>query len=112
LLRLIIVSTTYGAVQQMMKFYCDMNPEINLDIINLTFPCSHETIINQTEELLGQWNEVNPTEGDSQHVPKGKKEGGRVRLVVVDSIASNPGYAPFLLCFLTSIIFQTGSTGR
>ena len=80
----------------MMKSYCDMNPEINLDIINLTFPCSHETIINQTEELLGQWNEVNPTEGDEQPSPKGKTETeeGRVRLVVVDSIASNPGYAP------------------
>jgi hypothetical protein len=96
----------------MMKFYCDMNPEINLDIINLTFPCSHQTIINQTEELLSQWNEVNPTEGDGAHTPKGKKEGGRVKMVVVDSIASNPGYAPFLLCFLSSIIFQTGSTGR
>jgi hypothetical protein len=91
--KLTIVSTTYGAVQQMMKFYCDMNPEINLDIINLTFPCSHGTIINQTEEHLGQWNEVNPTEEDEQHIPKGKKEEGRVRLVVVDSIASNPGYA-------------------
>lgn len=89
--RIVIFSTTYGAVQQMMKFYCDMNPEINLDIINLTFPCSHAKIINQTEELLGQWNELNPTEDDGQHVPKGKKEGGRVRLVVVDSIASNPG---------------------
>jgi hypothetical protein len=77
----------------MMKFYCDMNQDINLDIINLTFPCSHERIINQTEELLGEWNEVNPKEGDSQHVPKGKNEGGRVILVVVDSIASNPGYA-------------------
>lgn len=88
-----IVSTTYGAVQQMMKFYCDMIPEINLDIINLTFPCSHQTIVNQTEELLGQWNEVNPTQGDGSHAPKGKKDEGRVRLVVVDSIASNPGYA-------------------
>jgi hypothetical protein len=105
--KLTIVSTTYGAVQQMMKFYCDMNPEINLDIINLTFPCSHQTIINQTEELLGQWNEVNPTEDDGQHTPKGKKEGGRVRLVVVDSIASNPGY---VLSFILSI--GTGGTGR
>jgi hypothetical protein len=106
-----IVSTTYGAVQQMMKFYCDMNPEINLDIIILTFPCSHAKIINQTEELLGQWNEVNPTEGDGQHVPKGKKEGGRVRLVVVDSIASNPGYvlsffASFLLSFFPSFLLS------
>lgn len=92
ILGLMIVSTTYGAVQQMMKFYCDMNPEINLDVINLTFPCSHQTIIDQTEQALGEWNEVNLTEGEEQHTPKGKKEGGRVRLVVVDSIASNPGY--------------------
>jgi len=91
----------------MMKFYCDMNPEINLDIINLTFPCSHQTIITQTEEVLGQWNEVNPTEGDGQHVPKGKKEEGRVRLVVVDSIASNPGY---VLSFLPS--FRTETSGE
>jgi hypothetical protein len=97
ILGLMIVSTTYGAVQQMMKFYCDMNPEINLDIINLTFPCSHAKIINQTEEFLGEWNEVNPTEGDDQPTPKGKKEEGRVRMVVVDSIASNPGYVPLYL---------------
>ena len=102
-----IVSTTYGAVQQMMKFYCDMNPEINLDIINLTFPCSHHSIINKTEELLGQWNDVNPTEEDGQHTPKGKKEEGRVRLVVVDSIASNPGYAPtFLPSFLVFFLLD------
>jgi len=105
-----IVSTTYGAVQQMMKFYCDMNPEINLDIINLRFPCSHQSIITQTEELLGKWNEVNATEEDGPHTPKGKKEEGRVRLVVVDSIASNPGYAPsffpsLLLSFLTTSLF-------
>jgi hypothetical protein len=82
----------------MMKFYCDMNLEINLDIKNLTFPCSHENIINQSEEHLGQWNEINPTEGDDQPTPKGKKEDGRVRLVVVDSIASNPGYVhPYYL---------------
>jgi len=85
------VSTTYGAVQQMMKFYCDMNPEINLDIVNLTFPCSHDTIIKQTEVHLAKWNDVSPTEGDGQHNPKGRGPG-RVRLVVVDPIASNPGY--------------------
>jgi hypothetical protein len=75
-----------------MKFYCDMNPEINLDIIDLTFPCSHETIVKQAAEHMDQWNEVNQTEGDDQPTPKGKKEDGRVRLVVVDSISSNPGY--------------------
>ena len=88
------VSTTYGAVQQMMKFYCDMNPEINLDIVNLTFPCSHDTIIKQTEDHLAKWNEVNPTEGDGQHNPKGRGPG-MVRLIVVDSIASNPGYVVY-----------------
>jgi len=105
---LTIVSTTYGAVQQMMKFYCDMNPEINLDIINLNFPCSHQTIISQTEEVLGEWNEANPTEGDDQHTPKGKKEEGRVRLLVVDSIASNPGY---VLSFLPSFFSSRNKWG-
>ena len=106
---LTIVSTTYGAIQQMMKFYCDMNPEINLEIINLTFPCSHDTIIKQTEEALAKWNEVNPTEGDEGDNPKGTGDG-RVRLVVVDSIASNPGYVPLppLILFRFPRILYSG----
>jgi hypothetical protein len=89
---LITVSTTYGAVQQMMKFYCDMHPEINLDIVDLTFPCSHEEIVRKAEEAIEKWNEPAITNYTGQPTPNPKTPDGRVRIVIVDSIASNPGY--------------------
>jgi len=55
---------------------------------------------------------LNPTEEDGPHTPKGKKEEGRVRLVVVDSIASNPGYAFLSTSPFPSSFFRDGRMWR
>lgn len=78
----------------MMKFYCDMHPEINLDIVDLTFPCSHEDIVRKAEEAITKWNEPAITNYTGQPTPTGKTPDANVRIVIVDSIASNPGYVP------------------
>jgi hypothetical protein len=85
------VSTTYGAISQMMKFTCDQHPEINLDIIDLAFPMSHDAIVKETEKALATYNEPAIPNYTGQPKAAGKTPGDRVRLVVVDSIASNPG---------------------
>jgi hypothetical protein len=77
---------TYGAVAQMMKYICDVHP-VTIQVVDLTFPCPHSEILRKTEEVLERYNEEQPEEGK----PRGKSAKERVKMVVVDSIASNPG---------------------
>ena len=84
-----------------MKYYCDSNPSINLDIIPLPFPLPNDTIVDRAEEAIGRWNVPAIPNYTGQAQPTGKDVDGRVRLVVVDSIASNPGYVRPLLDSVT-----------
>jgi len=79
-----------------------MHPEINLDIVDLTFPCSHEDIVRKAEEAITEWNEPAITNYTGQPTPTGKTPDARVRIVIVDSIASNPGYVPAVKSRVTS----------
>ncbi|EIW69330.1 hypothetical protein TREMEDRAFT_43923 [Tremella mesenterica DSM 1558] len=86
---IVIYNTTYGAVGQTEKFICDKYPGVSLEQISITFPCSHEEVVKKTEDVLGRYNQqVNPTQLEIKPVGRGEK---RVRMVVVDQIASNPG---------------------
>lgn len=74
-----------------MKYYCDQNPEINLDVIELPFPLPNDVIVNRAEEALSKWNEPAKPNYTGQAQPTGKTPNDRVRLVVIDSIVSRPG---------------------
>nr|XP_018259566.1 uncharacterized protein I303_07634 [Kwoniella dejecticola CBS 10117]OBR81724.1 hypothetical protein I303_07634 [Kwoniella dejecticola CBS 10117] len=69
---IVVYTSTYGAVGQMVKCICDKNPQIRMEIVDDVFPCTHQEIVNKSEEILIQAHE-------------------RIRCVVVDAIASNPG---------------------
>nr|AOR51838.1 PLP-dependent aminotransferase [Phaffia rhodozyma] len=71
-------STTYGPVYKALAYTADRFPSLNLNvhIIPLTFPMAHAEIVSLTESAVKKLNEQGP---------------GKVRLVLVDAIASNPG---------------------
>jgi hypothetical protein len=85
------VSTTYGAIAQTANYTCDRNPGVTLDTIQVAFPCSHDKIVKQTEAYLSKWNTEAKQSEDGRVNAVGRGEHQRVRMVIVDSIASNPG---------------------
>ncbi|WWD07144.1 hypothetical protein V865_005241 [Kwoniella europaea PYCC6329] len=88
---IVIYSSTYGAVGQMVKCLCDKNPQIRLEIIDDVFPCSHKDIIEQSEKVLSRYNQLAKPNYTGLSKATGVNADGRVRAVVVDAIASNPG---------------------
>lgn len=90
---ILVYASTYNAVSQMMKHVCDTHP-VRLEVVNVTFPCLHSGIVDATEAMLKKYNK--PTgrasggDGPAQAEGVGKE---RIRVVVVDSIASVPGVA-------------------
>nr|XP_019007744.1 uncharacterized protein I206_07378 [Kwoniella pini CBS 10737]OCF46525.1 hypothetical protein I206_07378 [Kwoniella pini CBS 10737] len=88
---IVVYSTTYGAVGQMVKCICDKNPNIRMEIVNDVFPCSHQEIVKQSEELLSKYNEVAKPNYTGLSKATGIKTDERIRCVIVDAIASNPG---------------------
>ncbi|WVQ86188.1 hypothetical protein IAT38_008356 [Cryptococcus sp. DSM 104549] len=88
---IVIYSTTYGAIGQMAKYFADTNPSIKLEVIPLTFPCSHASIVQATNDLLDQYNVIAKPNYTGQSKPCGKTSKERVRMLIVDAIASNPG---------------------
>ncbi|WWD20884.1 hypothetical protein CI109_105361 [Kwoniella shandongensis] len=84
-------ATTYGAVAQTLKYLADTHPNIRVETINVNFPTSHASIVQATDDLLGKYNEVAGPNYTGQSKATGKKPDERVKLVLVDAIASNPG---------------------
>lgn len=88
-------STSYGAILQTLRYTCDANPGVSLEIIPLEFPCSHQDIVTKTENWMRKWN----LEG----------KGGRVKMIVIDGVASVPGVSKSMFMsvedlYLTSFI--------
>lgn len=83
---ILMYSTTYGAVGQMMKCVCDRNPGVTIEVVDLVFPITHEEIVRKTRALLDKYNI--PSTRDAG--PKGKTADKHVSLAVIDSISSNP----------------------
>ena len=77
-------STSYGAILQTLRALCDSHTRINLTVvvIPLTFPTSHAEIVRLTEQAIVANGGV-------------KTKRGRVRMVIADGIASNPGQGEF-----------------
>ncbi|KAI5451918.1 hypothetical protein NCC49_001219 [Naganishia albida] len=73
---IVAYSTTYGAVKQTLKYICDKHEGVECVEIPLNFPETHDQIVQKTENVLKKYGP-----GSEQ----------RVRMVVIDSIASNPG---------------------
>ncbi|WRT70899.1 uncharacterized protein IL334_007898 [Kwoniella shivajii] len=88
---ILIYSTTYGAVGQMVKCVCDRNPQIRLEVINDIFPCTHQEILDKTNQVLGKYNQIARPNYTGQSKATGISANERVRAVIVDAIASNPG---------------------
>ncbi|KAK4684179.1 hercynylcysteine S-oxide lyase, partial [Tremellales sp. Uapishka_1] len=84
---IVMYSTTYGAVAQTLKYLCDRNAKLSLEIVDVVFPCSHASIVEKTQAVLEKYNKATT---DSAHAV-GNTAGERVRMVVVDGIASMPG---------------------
>ncbi|WWC92518.1 uncharacterized protein L201_007477 [Kwoniella dendrophila CBS 6074] len=88
---IVIYTSTYGAVGQMVKCICDKNPKIRLEVIDDVFPCTHKEIIEKSETLLSQYNEIAKPNYTGISKPTGIKADERIKLVLLDAIASNPG---------------------
>lgn len=90
---IVVYATTYGAVTQTMKHLCDRNPGIRLEVIITKFPCYHSEIVEATEAVLAKYNKPtgNVRGGDAPPTATGLSDKERVRMVVVDGIASVPG---------------------
>lgn len=84
-------STTYGAVAQTAKYICDRHPKVDLEVVDVTFPCDHSEVLARTAEMIDKWNEPAKPHFSGQAKPAGKTAFERVRMVIVDQIASNPG---------------------
>lgn len=86
-------NTTYGAVGQTLKYICDKHPGVKLHVIDLTFPIAHSEIVAQTEAVFAQYNQVAIPHfsGISKATPLCRANCTRVKMCVVDQIASLPG---------------------
>jgi len=76
-----------------MKYVCDRNPGVKLETILVEFPCYHSEIIEKTQAVLEKYNQPtsNVRGGSEPPVAVGVNANERVRMVVIDSIASAPG---------------------
>ncbi|KLT45811.1 PLP-dependent transferase, partial [Cutaneotrichosporon oleaginosum] len=88
---IVVYASTYNAVSQMMKHVCDTHEGVRIEVVNTTFPCAHSDIVEATEAVLKKYNKPVSAPGDGPVVPQGVEKDERVRVVVVDSIASLPG---------------------
>ncbi|WVQ77138.1 hypothetical protein IAR50_006821 [Cryptococcus sp. DSM 104548] len=88
---IVYYNTTYGAVSQMLKYMADSRG-VTLHSVNISFPVPHSTVIEETEKVLDQYNEVSKPHYTGQPKATGKGDGSsRVKLIVVDALSSNPG---------------------
>ena len=74
-----------------MKYLCDRHPNIRLEVIDEIYPCPPKEVVDKTREVLEKYNL--PAKPDYTGLPRavGKNTEERIKLVVVDQIASNPG---------------------
>jgi kynureninase len=77
----------------MMKHVCDTHEGVRIEVVPTTFPCAHSELVEATEVLLKKYNKPTGATrgGDGPVVSQGVGKDERVRVVVVDSIASVPG---------------------
>lgn len=74
-----------------MKHICDRNRNVKIEVIEIDFPCSHSSIVAKTEQLLSKYNELAKPSYTGESKPTGHSPHERVRMIIIDSIASMPG---------------------
>lgn len=84
-------NTTYGAVNQGVKYICDKHPHLSMETIHLTTPLSHGHILDATRKVLSEINSVAVPDYSGRPRPSGRSVNRRVRMLVLDHIASVPG---------------------
>lgn len=82
--------STYNAVAQGLKYVCDRHAGVRLEVIPVAFPMTHAELVGRTRALLSRYNATLPQGYEALHGRQGLT-GERIRLIVVDSIASAPG---------------------
>ena len=75
-----------------MKYVCDRNPAVFLETIDVTFPQKHADILRTTEALLQKYNNPAVPAYTGEAAASGRQPDRRIRLLVVDAIAANPGH--------------------
>jgi hypothetical protein len=75
-----------------MKHICDRDTGVTLHEIELTFPLPHKEIVRRFEGVLSEYNENAKPSYTGEPKATGRNQNKRVRLAVIDTIASNPGY--------------------
>lgn len=75
---------------QTIKYIADKNP-VTIERIDLRFPCSHAEVLKKTEELFSKYNALAKPDYSGENKPIGITAHSRIRMLVVDTIASNPG---------------------
>lgn len=89
---ILVYASTYNAVSQMMKHICDKYKGVRIEIVDTPFPCLHSEIVDATEAALAKYNAPTGLTRGAEAPAVARGLGAeRVRLVVVDSIASAPG---------------------
>ncbi|BEI82636.1 hypothetical protein CcaverHIS002_0305040 [Cutaneotrichosporon cavernicola] len=90
---IVMYSTTFSSISQMIKCVCDRNEGVRVEIIDVTFPCDHSEIVEATEAVLRKYNKPTGVTrgGDKSTVSHGVVDKERVRLVVMDGISCVPG---------------------
>lgn len=74
-----------------MKHLCDRQAGLSLEVVDLTFPCSHAEVLRKTEEVIQRYNVPATPSYTGEPKPTGQTPNSRVRMMILDSIASNPG---------------------
>ena len=74
-----------------MKHICDYNPGVSLLTIDVTFPCPLSDVVDATEQAFAEHNRVVKPQLSGVKKAEGVSSEKRVRMCVVDQIASNPG---------------------
>lgn len=84
-------NTTYGAIAQSVKYLCDRHPAISMRVIQLDMPVTHQSIIDTTAAALKELNQLAIPNYTGRPKARGIDVGERVRMVLMDHIASVPG---------------------
>lgn len=87
-----IDNSTYGAIAQSVKYITDRHPGVSMRVINLELPITHQSILDATAAALRELNKPSVPNYTGRPRATGVDVGQRVRCLVLDHVASVPGY--------------------
>lgn len=85
-------NSTYGAIAQSVKYITDRHPHVSMLTIDLDLPITHDSIIAATVKALKSLNKPSVPNYTGRPKATGLEVGKRARCLVLDHVASVPGY--------------------